>query len=78
MQRKLLLDSTDKVVQFVKLSQMTDCDVDVICDNKIYVDAKSIMGVMSCLNKMPAMLSITGDKDDMETYVSTVSEYLVS
>lgn len=78
MQKKILLDSTDKAFEFVKLSQMTECDVDVICDNRIYVDAKSIMGVMSCVNKTPVLLKIQGDARDMEKYVSQVSEYLVS
>lgn len=78
MQKKVLLDSTDKVVQFVKLSQTTDCDVDVVAGNRLCVDAKSIMGVLSCLNKEPVTLDIHGQKDEIDAYLDRVSMYCVS
>lgn len=78
MQKKILLDSTDKIVQFVKLSQEADCEVDVVAGNRLCVDAKSIMGVMSCLNKEPVTLDIHGKQEEIDAYLDSVRVYCIS
>lgn len=78
MQRKILLDSADKAVQFVKLSQESECEVDVVAGNRLSVDARSIMGVLTCLNKDPVILDIHGRQEEVATYLNSVDKYFVS
>lgn len=78
MQRKILLDSADKAVQFVKLSQESECEVDVVTENRLSVDARSIMGVLTCLNKEPVLLDIHGQQEEVTAYLDSVNKYFVS
>ena len=58
----IMLDSIDKVKQFVNKISIYDNDFDIVSERYI-IDAKSIMGIFSLDLSKPLKLSIHDDSD---------------
>ena len=55
---KVLLDSVDKVRDFVDITRSASYDIDLISGRNTYLDAKSLLGVLSCDCTKPLVLDI--------------------
>ena len=45
---KVLLNSVDKVKDFIDITRSVSYDIDLISGRDTYLDAKSLLGVLSC------------------------------
>ncbi len=74
---KILLDSIDKVKQFVNSITLFDFDFDLI-SGRYVIDAKSIMGIFSLNLSDPIELAIhTTDEKAIEQVMEAISPYIV-
>lgn len=55
---KVLLDSVDKVRDFIDITRSAPYDIDLISGRSTYLDAKSLLGVLSCDCRKPLLLDI--------------------
>jgi len=60
MEYKVLLNSTEKVKTFVSATTSAKCDIDLI-SGRSYLDAKSILGIMSVNLKEPLTIRVNSD-----------------
>ena len=72
---KILLDSIDKVKNFVNTLIKFDCDFD-ISSSRYTIDAKSIMGIFSLDLSKPIDLNIHAE-ENVDTILSVLAPYLV-
>ncbi|SDB19607.1 HPr family phosphocarrier protein [Eubacterium oxidoreducens] len=74
---KILLDSIDKVKQFVNAITLFDFDFDLI-SGRYVIDAKSIMGIFSLNLSDPIELAIhTTDEKAIEQVMEVIAPYIV-
>lgn len=72
---QVLIDSVDKIKDFVSIVNHSNCDVDLISGKAVYLDAKSILGIMSCNINQPLTIKIYGDEDERpHLYVTEYSD----
>lgn len=74
---KVSLNSVEKIQDFVKIVKNTSCDMDLI-SGRSYLDAKSIMGILSCDVKKPLQLDIHGTDEEASEVVSLIDKYVVA
>lgn len=68
MQAKISL--TPSMVQdFVKVTSKCDFDIDIIGNNRYYVDAKSIVGILGLDMTRPLTVSYNGYNAEFEQYL---------
>ena len=72
---KVLLDSIDKVKNFVNTLIKFDCDFD-ISSSRSTIDAKSIMGIFSLDLSKPIDLNIHAE-DNAEEVLAVLKPYMV-
>ena len=77
MKVKVLLDSAEKVTDFVSITAKTPCDIDLISGKNTYLDAKSIMGIFSLDLSKPIALNIYADDKDIDEILTALEPYLV-
>lgn len=75
---KVLLDTVEKIQGFVNIMKEATCDIDLISGRNVYLDAKSILGILSCDVRKPMVLDIHGDVEEREEIISKLGEYLVA
>lgn len=77
---KILLDSIDKVKNFVNTLIKFDCDFD-ISSSRYTIDAKSIMGIFSLDLSKPIELTFElGEKCDsglVAEYIEQIKEFMI-
>lgn len=73
----VLLDSVEKIKDFVEITRAEKYDVDLISGRK-YLDAKSLLGVMSCDCKRPLTLEIHAEKEEAIDYIERIEKYVVA
>jgi len=73
----VLLDGVDKISEFVSIVNHSNCDVDLISGNRTYLDAKSILGIMSCNIHEPLTLEIIGSQEEKEELLSQIKKFVV-
>lgn len=61
MEITVLLDSIEKVQDFVEATNLIECDVDVLSGKQVYRDGKSFLGLMSCNFRNPLTVIVHGD-----------------
>lgn len=61
----VLVDSFDKIRNFVSITNSSTYDIDLISGKSTYLDAKSIMGILSC-NIAEPMTVVVNCKDEGE------------
>lgn len=74
---KVNLNTVEKIQDFVKIVRNTPCDLDLISGHS-YLDAKSIMGILSCDVKKPLQLDIHGSDEEASEVISMIDKYVVA
>jgi len=69
-QRKIMLPTIDDAKEFVAAATKCDFDVDVFY-NRVVIDAKSILGVLSLDLTRVLTVEFNGDSEDFEEFLST-------
>ncbi len=77
MEVKVLLNSIEKIKSFVGIARQTDCDIDLISGKNIFLDAKSLMGILSCNVTKPLILDIHADDDEMDEILQRFEDYII-
>ncbi len=77
MEVKVLLNSIEKIKDFVSIARGVDYDIDLISGRNTYLDAKSIMGILSCNVSKPLILDVHADDDEMEEILQIFEDYIV-
>ena len=75
---KVLLDSADKIRDFVDITNSTPYDIDLISGKRTYLDAKSLLGVLSCDCKKPLLLDIHAEKTERIELMTKLEKYVVA
>ncbi len=58
------------VKEFVEITSKCDFDIDIASYNRLFVDAKSILGVLGLDMSMPLTVSYDGYNDEFEAFLS--------
>lgn len=74
---KVSLNSVEKIQDFVSIVRNVPCDLDLI-SGRSYLDAKSIMGILSCDVKQPLQLDIHGSEEEASEVISQIDKYVVA
>lgn len=75
---KVLLDSVEKVRDFVDITRSTPYDIDLISGKNTYLDAKSLLGVLSCDCRRPLLLDIHAEMEERKELMSKIEKYVVA
>lgn len=75
---KVLLNSVEKVKDFVEITRSVSCDIDLISGRNTYLDAKSLLGVLSCDCSKPLILDIHAEDDERKDLLEMLEKYLVA
>ncbi len=75
---KVLLNSVEKVKGFIDITRNASFDIDLISGRNTYLDAKSLLGVLSCDCSKPLVLDIHADEDEREEFIALLEEYVVA
>ena len=78
MKRWILLDSVDKVREFASYTQKLSYDVDMESSRRQYLDAKSILGIMSCDIRKPVKIEIHADEEECQEYLDYIDKFVVT
>lgn len=76
MELKIKIGNVEKARRFVRITNKADFDIDLISGNRTYLDAKSLMGILSCDYQKPLKLDIHASESEGEYLVSELAEYL--
>ena len=75
---KVLLDSVDKVRDFIDITRSAPYDIDLIRGRHTYLDAKSLLGVLSCDCRKPLLLDIHAEMEERQELLSRLEKYVVA
>lgn len=75
---KVLLNSVEKVKDFVEITRSVACDIDVISGRNTYLDAKSLLGVLSCDCSKPLILDIHAEEEEKNDLLEMLEKFLVA
>ena len=75
---KVLLDSVDKVRDFIDITRSAPYDIDLISCRNTYLDAKSLLGVLSCDCRKPLLLDIHAEMEERQELLSRLEKYVVA
>lgn len=75
---KVLLDSVDKVKDFVDITRSASYDIDLISGRNTYLDAKSLLGVLSCDCTKPLVLDIHAELEERKELIEKLEKYVVA
>ncbi|MBE5876930.1 MAG: HPr family phosphocarrier protein [Lachnospiraceae bacterium] len=75
---KVLLDSVEKVKGFIDITRSASFEIDLISGRNTYLDAKSLLGVLSCDCSKPLILDIHADEEEKEEFITRLEEYVVA
>lgn len=73
---KVLIDTIDKVKDFVKATSQFDADMDLV-SGRYVIDAKSILGLFSLDLTAPVELRIEAPADEIDKILETLKPYIV-
>ena len=76
MQVKVLLNTVEKIKEFVTVTSDAQFDVDLISNNRTYLDAKSLLGILSCDIHNPFVLDIHTEENNCSDYVNHIAGFL--
>ncbi len=75
---KVLLNSVEKVKGFIDITRSASFEIDLISGRNTYLDAKSLLGVLSCDCSKPLILDIHADEEEKEEFITRLEEYVVA
>ncbi len=70
-QRKIMLKTIEDAKQFVNASMKCNFDIDIFY-NRVVIDAKSILGVMSLDLTQVLTVEYTGENEEYEAFLDTL------
>lgn len=73
---KVMLDSIEKVKEFVATTVRFDADIDLV-SGRYVVDAKSILGVFSMDLSKPLVLQIHEEQEKERELLEALKEYMI-
>lgn len=68
MQKRLYLTLSD-VKEFVNITSKCDFDIDAASNNRYYVDAKSIIGILGMDLSRPLTITYDGYNEELERFL---------
>lgn len=71
------LDSAEKVKEFNQIVRLVSFPMDVISGRNRYLDAKSLLGLLSCDLSQPMVLDIHAQESEGEEFISKIGEFIV-
>jgi len=75
---KVLINSIEKAEHFVEITNDFDCDIDLVAGKNIYLDGKSILGIMSCNICEPVTMIVNcDDVEENNRLTNELSPYIV-
>ena len=74
---RVILNTIEKVKDFVAVVNHSPCDVDLISGKSTYLDAKSILGILSCNIKEPLSIEIFGGETDKEALIHNIERFVI-
>ncbi len=77
MKVNIMLDSADKVKEFNSIVKMVSFPMDVISGRTKYLDAKSLLGLLSCDLSKPMVLDTHGKESEERELLSKIGEFIV-
>lgn len=72
----VLIDTIDKVKDFVRTTSQFDAELDLI-SGRYVIDAKSILGLFSLDLTSPVRLRIEGDSSEIDSVLDAMKPYEV-
>ncbi len=72
-QKKIMLPTVADAKEFVQMASKCDFDIDVFY-NRVVIDAKSILGVLSLDLTRELTVSMNGDNEEFEEYLDKLAE----
>ena len=72
-QKKIMLPTVADAKEFVQMASKCDFDIDVFY-NRVVIDAKSILGVLSLDLTRELTVSMNGDNEEYEEYLDKLAE----
>lgn len=77
MEYNVLINSAEKVKAFVLATSSVKCDIDLIA-GRSYLDAKSILGILSVNLKNPVTIVVNSDdSDEIESLYDNIKEFII-
>ena len=73
---KILLNSIERVNDFINIVSGLDTNMDIICGENI-LNAKSIVGIFTLNLSQPVELRIRKDAEEAEEIITQLTDYLV-
>ena len=75
---RVLINSIEKAEHFVEITNDFDYDIDLVAGKDIYLDGKSILGIMSCNIAEPVTMIVNSDNElENERLANELLPYLV-
>ena len=78
MKKTVLLNSVNKIQQFVHATNASEFDIDLLSGSNVYLDAKSLLGILSCDYSKPLVLDIHADEDESQGLLKSIEDYIVA
>lgn len=73
---KVMLDSIEKIKEFNRKICKFECDFDLE-QGRYYIDAKSMLGILSLDLSSPLQLHFTTTSEEEKTILEVIKEYIV-
>lgn len=74
---KVLLNSVPKIREFVEIVNHSSCDVDLVASHSTYLDAKSLLGILSCNINEPMHIEIHDDGMERDDLVQQIEKFVI-
>ena len=76
---QVLVDSFEKIERFVKVTNSSNYDIDLVSGRDVYLDAKSIMGILSCNIQKPMTVIVNcKDEEENQRIKAGLAEYIIA
>lgn len=72
---QVLINTVPKVQEFVSIVSKSNCEVDLQSGKSTFLDAKSLLGIMSCDISKPLKVEIFGDTEDQELLIENIKKF---
>lgn len=77
MKKTILIDTVEKIKEFVNTTQRVHYDIDLKSGTHTYVDGKSIMGILSCDCSQPMIMRINAEAEELGSIVGLFDQFAV-
>lgn len=76
MEIKVKLNTVERARRFVRITNKKNFEIDLVSGNHTYLDAKSLMGILSCDYNKPMLLKVHADDEEKQLLADELEEYL--